>query len=218
VERALKTALRTAVKVTGAGRTDAGVHARGQVAHADIPDRTNLRRLVHSLNALTPESIAVHHMRWVPDNFDARRSAVARTYLYRLTIWPVAYEREYVWQVRRQLDFDTLKRCAQPLPATHDFRSFCVAKSAAGGTMCRVYDACWKRRRLEWQFVITANRFVHGMVRSLVGTMVGVAAGDMTPDEFRALLESPERRKVGTTAPAHGLCLMKVHYGVVKTR
>jgi tRNA pseudouridine38-40 synthase len=215
IERALKTALRSEVRIVGAGRTDAGVHARGQVAHADLPVGANLRKLAASLNALTPDSIAIHNLRWMPADFDARRSATARTYLYRLTLWPVAYGRAYVWQVRRPINSDALKQCAQALPGTHDFLSFCVAKSAAKGTECHVYDAHWRRHSLESWFVITANRFVHSMVRSLVGTMVDVAAGEMTLDEFHALLETPERRKAGTTAPAHGLCLLKVHYRAV---
>jgi len=212
LERAFEIALHRKIAVTGAGRTDAGVHALGQVAHADIPGDTDLHRLFASLNALTPDGVAVSKLRWAARDFDARRSATLRTYRFRVAPGPVAYERQYVWSVRKPLDYRLLRDAAEALPGRHDFVSFCVAGSARKGTVCRVQSAGWRRQRGELHFTISADRFVHGMVRSLVGTMVEVAAGKMSVADFRRLLRTRDRRHAGPTAPAHGLCLLKVKY------
>lgn len=212
LERALQTALRTRVPIVGAGRTDAGVHARGQVAHADIPADADLHRLTASLNGLTDERIAVHRIAWAPVGFDARRSATARSYRYRMVDHPAALERQYVWQTGPRISSRLLRQAAESLPGEHDFVSFCVSKSAPKGTVCRVYRASWHRRGEEYHFSIVANRYVHGMVRSLVGTMVEVAVGRLVVADFVRLLSERNRRAAGPTAPAHGLCLMSVDY------
>lgn len=212
LEHALHTATKLEIPIVGAGRTDAGVHARGQVAHADLPADTDLHRLTASLNGLSGDGIVVHRIRWAPVGFDARRSATARSYRYRLTDHPVALERQYVWQTYPGITYRLLRQAAESLPGEHDFVSFCVSKSAPKGTMCRIIRADWRRRDAEFRFTITANRFVHGMVRSLVGTMVEVARGRLAPEDFARLLRVRDRRAAGPTAPAHGLCLMNVDY------
>jgi tRNA pseudouridine38-40 synthase len=189
------------------------VHALGQVAHADLPgSQQNPQGLATSLTALTPESVVVHSARMVAAHFDARRSAVWRRYRYRLTRREVACGRQYVWTVRRPFNYTILKRCAETLPGEHAFTSFCVAKSATRGTVCRVHEVSWRRTRGEYWFQITANRFVHGMVRSLVGTMMAAAQGKMTGQDFASLFEHPHRRGTGPVAPARGLCLVGVDY------
>lgn len=201
------------IRVHGAGRTDAGVHATGQVAHANLPDlRHAPERLKLSLNALTPDGLVVHGLAPAAPDFDARRSARARVYRYRLATRPLAYERQYVWSVPKALSFARLTQCARALPGTHSFASFCVAKSAGRGTECQILASRWRRAGSEWQFEICGNRFVHGMVRSLVGTMVAVAEGRMTVEEFRVLLERPSRQGAPAPAPSHGLTLVKVLY------
>lgn len=201
------------IRVHGSGRTDAGVHATGQVAHVLLPDqRHSLARVGLSLNALTPPSLVVHRVSIVDSQFDARRTAVARIYRYRLASRPLAYGRQYVWSVPRPLSFAQLGRCAEALPGSHSFASFCVAKSAGRGTECRILWARWRRSREEWRFEICGNRFVHGMVRSLVGTMVAVAEGRLSVESFRGLLTEPNRRGAAPPAPAHGLTLVQVLY------
>lgn len=218
LERALSTALRKSVRVVGAGRTDAGVHALGQVAHADLPASCDLTRLLASLNALTPPSIAVLGLQDVPDTFDARRSATRRTYRYRLAWRPLAYGRAYVWVLRQKPSLARLKACAESLPGVHDFASFCVASSAHKGTECRILEASWRSTEGEYRFVVTANRFVHGMVRSLVGSMVDVGLRRLALTDFEALLNGGRRRGTGPTAPANGLCLVEVGYSDAKRR
>lgn len=201
------------IRVHGAGRTDAGVHATGQVAHAVLPDQRHTpERLRRSLNALSRPSLVVHDVQPVPSDFDARRSARARTYLYRLSVRPVACGRQYVWSVPRPLSFAALRRCAEALPGSHSFASFCVAKSAVRGTECNIFWSRWRRVQTEWRFEICGNRFVHGMVRSLVGTMVSVAEGRLTLQSFRALLSRSNRKGAAPPAPAHGLTLVRVLY------
>jgi tRNA pseudouridine38-40 synthase len=213
LEAACAVVCKRSVRVVGAGRTDAGVHALGQVAHVDLPDTVALLpALRESLNALTPEAIAIREVTRVSPEFDARRSALRRTYRYRLVPGRVACERQYVWQVRKPIALSRLRRCARALPGDRLFTSFCVAKSAAKGTRCRVYRARWQSAEGEYRFVIEADRFVHGMVRSLVGTMVEVAAGKMTVADFEQLLAAPRRQAAGPTAPPHGLCLLHVDY------
>jgi len=212
LESALATALRRPVRVVGAGRTDAGVHATGQVAHADVPTGCDLERLRVSLNALTPVGIAILDLRQVPRTFDARRSALYRSYVYRLACRPVAYGRAYVWVLNKKPGLSQMRRCAEALPGAHDFASFCVARSAPKGTACRVLSATWRKAGDEFRFCVTANRFVHGMVRSLVGTMVEVGLGRMSPADFESLLQGGRRRGTGPTAPALGLCLVEVGY------
>lgn len=201
------------IRVHGAGRTDSGVHAEGQVAHANLPDlRGGADRLKLSLNALTPPGLVVHSITPAPADFDARKSATARIYRYRLANRLLACGRQYVWSVPRPLSFALLSRCAQALPGTHSFASFCVARSAGRGTECRILEARWRRSGSERHFEICGNRFVHGMVRSLVGSMVAVAEGRMTVEAFCDLLSRPNRKGAAPPAPAHGLSLVRVLY------
>jgi tRNA pseudouridine38-40 synthase len=213
IEAALAVVFKRAVRVVGAGRTDAGVHALGQVAHADLPaSAADYPALCDSLNALTPAAIAIRGVTSVPPGFDARRSARRRIYRYRLTPRRIACERQYVWQVKWPVSLAKLRRCARALPGDRFFTSFCVAKSAAKGTRCCVHRARWLSVEGEYRFEVEADRFVHGMVRSLVGTMVEVAAGKMPMTEFEQLLVTQRRQAAGPTAPAHGLCLLRVDY------
>jgi len=213
VESAFRVLYGRTVRVAGSGRTDAGVHALGQVAHANLPDlRYPLPRLCHSLNALTPDSVVVHSVRAVAPTFDARRSALWRLYRYRLSTRRVACGRQYVWWPGERLSFALLQASAKSLPGLHDFTSFCVAKSAVRGASCRIEAARWLRRRGEWHFEVRGHRFVHGMVRSLVGSMVAVAAGRARLEDFEVLLSSPSRRGAAAPAPACGLTLVKVAY------
>lgn len=213
LEKALAVLYKKPIRLHGSGRTDSGVHATGQVAHAVLPDlRHSLARLRHSLNALTPPSLVVQAVTEVDPEFDARRGARWRHYRYRLSTRLMACERAYVWCHPEPLSFALLTRCAEALPGSHDFTSFCVARSADKGARCRILEARWRRRGREWHFDIRADRFVHGMVRSLVGTMVRVAEGRMTATDFRSLLARPRRGRCAPPAPACGLTLVKVSY------
>jgi len=213
-------ALRREVTTVGAGRTDAGVHALGQVMSFDAdgsepPDRI-LRR---SLNALVGEGIVVRDVRRAREGFSARHSAVMREYRYRLVVGPVAplFLAPVSWWVRGEIDVEAMRAASAHLVGEHDFRSFCVTASAEGKRTVRRLDAIevfGEQPLGEDSLVIrvTGNAFLHSMVRVLAGTLVEVGAGRRTPDWVADVLAARERFAAGPTAPAHGLTLWDVEY------
>ncbi len=220
VESALRTALRREVETVGAGRTDAGVHALGQVMsftsmQPDPPDA----QLLRSLNALTPGGIVVTGIRRAAGDFSARHSAVAREYRYRITPGPVPslFLAPYAWRVPHALDLHSMREAAAHLIGEHDFASFCVAESAKG-------KRTWRRLDLieitpesvlgEHSITIRVigNAFLHSMVRTIVGSLVEVGAGRRAPSWLADALSACDRAAAGPNAPAKGLTLWHVSY------
>lgn len=222
LEEALATVLREPVRLSVAGRTDAGVHAWAQVASFRTAAR-GLRpeRLLRSLNGLLPEDISV--LAAAPSSPDfVAREAVSRTYEYRLWLSrarPVR-DRACVWQVRGPVDVQLLSRAAAELPGRRDFAALTPSAHAYHSCVREVLEARWAPSPAapgvpdgaEWVFVIRAGSFLHHMVRVAVGSMVDVAQGRMTVADLAAALESGERRRAGQTAPARGLALVAVEY------
>jgi tRNA pseudouridine38-40 synthase len=206
LEEALATVLRREVELTVAGRTDRGVHARGQVAsHAGDPAP------LRSLNALLPGDVAVLRSEEVPDGFDARRDARSRTYRYRVLARPApsAFERGRALWWSRPLDRAALDECAAALPGSHDFTAFTPTDSEHVRFVRDVFRAEWIEEPDDvLAFWIEADTFMRHMVRVLVGTMLGC----VSPDVFRRLLEGRPRSEAGATAAAHGLYLESVRY------
>jgi tRNA pseudouridine38-40 synthase len=206
LEEALSTVLRREVELTVAGRTDRGVHARGQVtSHPGEPAP------LRSLNALLPDDVAVLESSEAPDGFDARRDARSRTYRYRVLARPApsAFERERALWWSRPLDRAALDECAGALVGSHDFTAFTPTETEHVRFTRDVYRAEWVDEPGDViAFWIEADTFMRHMVRVLVGTMLG----GVGPDGFRRLLEGRPRSEAGSTAPAHGLCLESVRY------
>lgn len=204
------------VRVFGAGRTDAGVHALGQVAHVDLARPTDADRLRAALNAhLGGQPIAVREAEPAEDGFDARLSATGRVYLYRVLNRraPPTLDRGRVWHVGTPLDAEAMREGASRLEGRHDFTSFRAAGCQARSPV-RTLDALEVRRcGEEIRVTARARSFLHRQVRNMVGTLERVGAGAWSPDDVSAALEARDRAAAGPTAPARGLCLMSVSHG-----
>ena len=221
---ALATVLRrSAVAVTGAGRTDAGVHARGQVVSFDAPFATDLDRLQRSLNGLCGPSLVVHTAAFAADDFDARFSAVWRHYRYTVlnTRWPDPLLAATAWHVDLPLDMAAMRLGCDAFIGEHDFSSFCRRpKPDPDGPDDRSPSMVRRVLRAEWHdagdgrlcFDVRATAFCHQMVRALTGTLVEVGLGRRRAGELLGVLRARSRSAAGRVAPAHGLCLHEVGY------
>jgi len=201
-------------QVTGASRTDAGVHARGQVANFRTDSAIPAERFQSALNALLPLDIAIVAAEEVPEDFNARFSA--RSKLYHYTIWnqrvrPVL-DRDSCWHVRWPVEMASLREASACLIGEHDFAAFQSANAQSETTVRIIERADWEMNAPRLTFAVEANGFLYNMVRALVGTLLDVGRGKMTPAEFRRVLESGQRSQAGRTAPARGLCLMRIRY------
>lgn len=212
LENALAQLLQESVKTVGAGRTDAGVHARGQVANFRTNSTMGTHELQRGVNALLPADVVVLEVEEVPLEFHARYSAVARSYSYQIIRRPTALQRRFVWFVGYRLDHELLAVCAKSIVGERDFGSFAKTGSTENDRVCNVKHAQWVERNGLLIFEITANRFLYGMVRALVGTMIDVARGYTTLDEWNHILQVGQRSEAGMSAPAHGLFLDSVTY------
>ncbi len=207
------------VVVHGAGRTDAGVHATGQVAHVDLARSWDGWRLREALNAhLVAQSVAVVQAEAAADDFDARRGATMRHYIYRIVNRraPLALDRGHAWRVKRELDAEAMHEAARVLIGRHDFSTFrdsqCQAKSPVR-TLSQL-DVTREGERIE--FAVSALSFLHRQVRSMVGSLVEVGLGKWRAADLKAALEAADRSRCGEVAPACGLYLTRVDYGEAK--
>jgi tRNA pseudouridine38-40 synthase len=213
--RAAEEFFQTKVEVGGSGRTDAGVHALGQVAHLRTRAAAKgLRpaRLEAGLNALLPHDINVLGARPAPPDFDARRGAVARFYLYQIATRRTAFGKPYVWWVKDRLDVRAMGEAAAAVVGRHDFGSFCESPETQTSTVVRVETSAVGERGDLILFRVGASHFLWKMVRRLVGSLVEVGRGNLTPVEFAGLLKRRSREPAAWTAPPSGLFLERVLY------
>lgn len=227
LREALSTLLRQPVETVGAGRTDAGVHARKMVAHFDFepseeappaPDVMDAQGLdcqqfAYRLNRLLPRDIAVHGVELVDSDMHARFSATSRTYHYYIHTLKDPFVSAYSCEMHYPLDFDAMNKAAEWLLTQEDFASFCKAGADVKTTLCTLTHACWHRLSdTSWRFEITANRFLRNMVRAVVGTLVEVGRGRITFEEFQRIVSTHSRSAAGESMPAHALFLVDVKY------
>jgi tRNA pseudouridine38-40 synthase len=214
LEEAFSVILRTPVSIVGAGRTDAGVHARRLGAHVDITSAFDIRSIEKSINAILPWSIAIASFSQVPDSFHARYSAQSRRYKYYMSTVkaPLLYKK--AWLVYHTVDWPKAIESCACLIGTHDFTTFCATGSSNEDSVCTVSEAGMEREGSQWVFSIAANRFVYKMVRSLVGTVIEIGRGAIQ-ESMKSLIDKKDRSLAGETAPACGLVLDDVRYAEV---
>jgi tRNA pseudouridine38-40 synthase len=216
IERALGRMTRSTVTVIGAGRTDAGVHALGQVTNFRCETRLEPEEILKGLNSLLPRDIAVRDCRSVPEGFHARFDAKSKLYQYRILNRDTraAVGRDYAWFIHRPLNVEAMVQAAERLVGQHDFKAFENSGSPRAHTVRHVMRASWvEQQDQRLAFQIEADGFLRGMVRNIVGTLVAVGLERLDPSAMEAILAGRDRCQSGATAPARGLFLVEVKYG-----
>ena len=215
MERALGVLLREPVRLTGAGRTDAGVHALYCVAHFDA-SRDDLhadKLLISKINAITPNEIAVDRIVSVPPDAHARFDAISRTYHYLIAPKKNPFTFDFAYHFYRPLNVAKMNEAAAILLEYSDFTSFGKLHGNNKTNICNVFNAQWlEDLNGDLRFVITANRFLRNMVRAIVGTMIEIGLGKYSPVDIRRIIIEKDREAAGTSAPPHGLYLAKIEY------
>ncbi len=214
LEAVLERIFATSVRVRGSGRTDAGVHARAQVAAFTLPRPFELAKLHRALNAILPHDIVILKAEAVDDSFDPRRHAIARVYEYRILNQPLpsAFERRYAWLIRDPLNLDRMNVAASIFAGEHDFAGFRSLGTKVKSTVRRVHLSEWRREGVHLTYRVEATSFLRHMVRAMVATMVEVGRGKMEPGFVAELLQRRERSMAPAAAPPHGLFLLEVRY------
>lgn len=214
LQRALTILLRRETTVVGAGRTDAGVHARMMVAHFDVDESLeDCAQTVYRLNRILPRDIAVSRVEPVAEDMHARFSATSRTYHYYIHTRKDPFLRSYSCELHYDLDFEAMNTAAAMLLEYDDFGAFCKSHADVKTTLCRVSAARWHQTTdHSWYFEITANRFLRNMVRAVVGTLVDVGRHRLTIDDFRRVVEGRRRTEAGESMPGEALFLEDIRY------
>ena len=203
------------IRLIGSGRTDAGVHAIGQVANFKIESEIGERNLLRGINSLLPEDIIIKSLVEVDERFHARYNAKSKIYLYQIFNSPVpsALYRNYSWFVHSLLDMDNMQTAAGQLIGSHDFSSFCAANNDTSDYMRKVINVSINQGKDGIiRFFIEANGFLKYMMRNIVGTLVDVGRGKLSPSEFLGIMKAEDRNMAGITAPPQGLFLKEVKY------
>ena len=212
IEKALATLLRTPTPITGAGRTDAGVHARMMAAHFDSDSEPDLSTLANKLNSLLPKYIAIYKIVEVKPDAHARFDATSRLYRYYVTTRkdPFLYNLKY--KVFGKLDIAAMNACTKILFEYEDFTSFSKLHTDVKTNNCTIMLAQWEQQGEDYIFTIKANRFLRNMVRSIVGTLLEAGRGKIGTDEMRRIIEAKDRCAAGTSVPGHALFLEEIEY------
>lgn len=202
------------VEVIGSGRTDAGVHAFGQVANFHIPEGYAEAEILDYLNHYLPMDIAVIDIEEVDERFHARYNAVSKTYFYRIHTSNIhkVFERKYMYTYTDPLDIDKMKEAAKLMTGTHDFMAFCGNKKMKKSTVRTVTDIIIEEKKNEIHISYTGDGFLQNMIRIMTGTLIEVGNGTKQPEDIVKILESKDRQNAGYTVPAEGLALKQVVY------
>ncbi len=211
LEDALKTLLQKPISVVGAGRTDAGVHARQLFAHVDLDDQVD-QNLKFRLNKLLPKEVAVNSILAVRDDAHARFDATGRRYSYHITTQKDPFLEKRSYYFSKSLDIELMNQAATVMLDHDDFKCFSKSRTDVKTYLCDIQEAYWEQNGSDLVFFIQANRFLRNMVRAIVGTLIEVGLKKISIDDFKSILQSRDRSKAGYSVPAHGLYLEKVYY------
>lgn len=214
INKALSELLGEEITIMGASRTDAGVHAMGNVAVFDTNNRIPGNKVSYALNQRLPEDIRIQHSEEVAPEFHPRFCSCRKTYCYRIlnSPFPNPCKRLYEYFVHRKIDVEAMQEAAQYLVGTHDFKSFCSANTQVKDTVRTIYSLDVHRMGDEVIITVNGNGFLYNMVRIIAGTLLQVGTGLKKPEDVKVMLEGLDRTLSGPTAPALGLMLMKIDY------
>lgn len=212
LEAGLSTYFRAPISVMGSGRTDTGVHASMQVCHFETDLKIDRDKFLRAINGILPKDISINSIREVKADAHARFSAKSRSYVYRMILQKSPFIEDYVWRHYFNPDIDRMNEAAKILLQYNDFECFSKVHTAVKHFRCEIKSAHWEQKDGELQFHITANRFLRGMVRAIVGTLVSIGLGKIEPEELHQIIESKDREKAGKSAPACGLFLSQIAY------
>ena len=213
LQRCLSMLLRQPIEVVGAGRTDAGVHARQMAAHFDYEGPYDMDNLAYKLDHALPRDISVDRVEPVSDDMHARFSAKRRTYHYYIHTRKSPFLKAYSCELHYPLDFKLMNDAATMLKDYEDFGAFCKSHADVKTTLCKVTTAEWHQTSEDcWYFEISANRFLRNMVRAVVGTLIEVGRGRLSLDDFRRVIEGKRRCDAGESMPGNALFLERIEY------
>jgi tRNA pseudouridine38-40 synthase len=212
IETSLSTLLQTETAILGSGRTDTGVHATAQVFQLELPNDIDISQIVYRLNKLLPHDIAVSDYKEVNEDTHARFDAVSRSYEYHINTKKNAFTQDLSYYFTHSLDVPLMNEAAESMKAFTDFESFSKVKTDVNTFNCEIFEAIWKPHNELLVFHVSANRFLRGMVRTIVGTLLEVGLHNLTVEGFKNIIESKDRKAAGRSVPAHGLFLTSVKY------
>lgn len=212
VEKALSTILRQTVSIMGSGRTDTGVHCEQQFFHADFDKEIDEESLRYKLNSFLSPGVAIRGIKRVANEAHARFDAISRTYQYRISLVKNPFLNDFTYLCPKPLDLKKMNESAQFLLGQQDFESFSKVRTEVNNFICVISSAQWTDEKDLLIFEITANRFLRGMVRAIVGTMLQIGSYRLAPKEMKNIIESRNRGKAGASAPPQGLFLTQVKY------
>lgn len=212
LENALSTLLRIPISIVGSGRTDTGVHASQQFAHFDTGEKLDEATFLKKLNGILPKDIASYSLKRVKNDAHTRFDAIWRSYVYRISLRKDPFEQESAWTIYKEPKISLMNEAAALLLEEEDFQCFSKVHTDVNNFNCKIKAAYWEQKGSLLLFHITANRFLRGMVRAIVGTLIEVGLEKINAEDFKQILESKNRNSAKASAPAKGLYLCRITY------
>lgn len=212
ITEAIEVLTKERINLIGSGRTDSGVHALGQVANFKVENSLDIYRFKHSLNSILPKDISITEMLKVEEDFHSRFDAKKRSYIYLIAKIKTPFYHPYSWHYHDSIDILKLKKLSEELIGEFDFTSFARKNTETENKICEIFQVNWRESKERIVFYIEANRFLHGMVRTIVGTLLKLTNEEESGKRLKELLNLKDREAAGEAAPAQGLFLYKVKY------